>query len=278
LHALEVLEKGRVAHQLPCFVGLRTQIEGNAIHILDLGKKDVDRLAGRKAETLQDFLCPFLAPAIDTRTEEFGFAEPGHGVTNWHISFPDSPSFQGTDDGSSGVGGVRALGDGGDYSLGILGDDNEDAYTALITFQNKTGFAIMEMTLTFDYELWRQLASGDASSMGFIDDDVIGFDSFTVGGNAADAAETGEYISIVGTEVNGSMSEYATFSQTLKGLNIADGAIFGFSFTYDLNGSGPGQTIGIDNFSLVTSTIPEPLTSWLVALAGVVAVVLRRRG
>jgi len=245
-------------------------------YIAILGLAAAVSLAGAQAQVQ---INSFSFNYTDNFNTYAGTAAPA----NWSFFGTDSGVFIGTDNGTSTAAGIRALGLPGDYSLGF--NMNSSSTIARISFQNNTGFAITDMTLSFQYELWRQTADGRASSMTFANVTStgftnIGFNNFTVGGNAVTTTTAGGYTSIVGTAVSGSMSEFATYTRTLSGLNIANGATFGFDFTYNRGTPSPNfdrQSIGIDNFSLSTTAIPEPSSLALVALVGVTVLFRRYR-
>lgn len=143
------------------------------------------------------------------------------------------------------------------------------------SFLNSTGATVTELTLSFNAYQWRQgTGLGRSSTLDLSGSgNLVGLNLFNFTAGTTDAPAVGRNF---GSPAPSGFAEDVSFSQTLSGLDIADGDSFSFAFTYNRGaGSGSAQGIAMDNFSL--TAVPEPATWALVALGGTALVVLRRR-
>lgn len=172
----------------------------------------------------------------------------------WTASFSGTPTYGGTNGGTTATGGVWAFGTTGEYSLGALRSGTPGNITFDVSFTNNTGSTITSITFTWDYEQYRyQNTSG-----------------FTLAGTGALSLASLSSYSLSGSATGTSGTATVTpVSVTLSSLSISNGSSFGLRWvTTDL--SGTDNNLAIDNFSMTaTSAVPEPST--YAALAGACA-------
>lgn len=206
--------------------------------------------------------------SVETFTGYTGAAAP----SGWTIS--SGEVFKGYGKGSDTAGGVYSFGSDNtgastDRWLGFqFAGSPSDAVTFSISYVNDTGVTITSLDVSMDYFQFR-LASGGRESF------------FTVNlDGGSDISELGFTSTTTGTTGFQSPVTATTKSVTLTGLNIASGSTFSFNIVGNRGPTtGSAQGIGIDNFSVTASAVPEPSTyaaiAGAVALAG--AMVVRRR-
>lgn len=105
--------------------------------------------------------------AGQTVTENFNGFDGTHDPAPWVSS---AGIWQGTDDGTSSVSGLRAYGSNGEVALGFL--PGESGSSASASFENQTGAPIHALQVSFDVEAWKVPANGAAD--GISADLVIG--------------------------------------------------------------------------------------------------------
>jgi hypothetical protein len=153
---------------------------------------------------------------------------------------------RGAGTGTLNSGGMWAYGTGGDFSLGFLGaSSNSITYT--VSFTNNTGAAITNLEISYDFENWRN-AGGN----------TIGFTAAGTGGLAGNASVAS---SLSQTSCSCGASGTPTVvakTVTLSGLNIADGANFGISWSSS-DGASTDNGKSIDNFVLNNTSAPLPV-------------------
>lgn len=161
--------------------------------------------------------------------------------------------------GTSGTGSVYYWDFGGNNHIGIQ-RSSTTTWGFDVSFTNDTGAAITALDIALDY-----------SQIRYVNDTA-----FSVTGTGALSAADLSGIDFVGsaTGTNGTVTG-SSDSLSLTGLNIADGATFGISWTVT-NPAGADSAIGMGNFSL--TAVPEPSAYALLAgFLGLTFVALRRR-
>lgn len=145
-----------------------------------------------------------------------------------------------------------------DRALGFMTSGSYASPNSILAqFANATGSVIDELSVSFDYERYRLNTS--AASVNFF---------YSLDGSAWTAASAGDS----GALTTGASSydftnlvSSTTRSTTLGALNLAPGASFYLRWSFNTNGAN-SQGLGLDNFSLTASAVPEPST--YAALAG----------
>lgn len=208
-----------------------------------------------------------------------GFTETGTTVT-----------IAGASGGNITSGGQFAWGDElagpsvGDASLAWQGTGSTPTMVSTVSFLNNTGDTITELSLSFNVYQWRMGASstgtqfGRLSTLALSASNVTGLNPYTFTAANQTTLSTAATGRTFGDAAPANYTPDELFSQTINGLEILDGESFDFIFTYDRGtGSGSAQGIAMDNFSL--TTVPEPSTYALLALAGagLAAYRIRRR-
>jgi hypothetical protein len=127
----------------------------------------------------------------------------------------------------------------------------------LTSFSNNTGSTIEQLSISFDYERYRINTS--AASISFYHSTDGATWTAATGGNSG-AFSTGSS-SYGFTTLVSSMSK----SVTLTSLNLSPGSAFYLRWNFS-TGASNSQGLGLDNFSLTASAVPEPST--YAAMAG----------
>ncbi len=188
--------------------------------------------------------------------------------------------FEGTSGGSITSGGLFSWGQLlagppeaiGNSTFAWQGTGSNSTMTTTGSFLNNTGATITELTVSFDAYQWRQGAGGTGGGR----NSTLDLSSSLPGVNAFNftAAPPGVSNPAVGRAFGATapaaFTADASFSQSLTGLNIANGDTFNFVFTYDRGAvSGSAQGIAIDNFQI--TAVPEPST---LAMGGAAALAI----
>jgi hypothetical protein len=167
------------------------------------------------------------------------------------------------------VNGVRASGT--DKAIGFLTSSGfTSPRSILFAFTNDTGLAITDIELDWDYEQYRSGTREFNFSLFASDTDGTWGTAIVAGGQNY-AAEANN------TTVFNPPSSIAK-GVTLSGLNIANGSTY--YLRWDLAGVGGstnGKALGIDNFSMNLTLIPEPASAGLLTMALGALLVARRR-
>ena len=161
----------------------------------------------------------------------------------------------------------------GNSTLAFQGSGTVTSSPVTVSFTNNTGYNISDLSLGFDVYQWRQ-QTGRASTLILSSTGVSGLNAYTYTSAAAATGSAGRAFNSSGpASVPSGFAANGSFSQSLTGLTIANGASFSFTFTYNRGtGSGSAQGIALDNFALTYA--PAPGAVALIGLAGLVA---RRR-
>ncbi len=197
-------------------------------------------------------------------------------------------AIAGTSGGTTSSGGIFSWGEElsgpsvGDSTFAWQGTGSTPTMVTTISFTNNTGFTITSIDLSFDVYQWRMGSSSTGTQYGRLSTldlsgsaNLVGLDAFNFTAANQTTLSTAAVARAYGNSAPASFTADTSFSQTLTGLNIADGETFSFSFTYDRGaGSGSAQGIALDNFSL--TMVPEPAT-WALISLGLSAVFLRRK-
>jgi hypothetical protein len=157
----------------------------------------------------------------------------------------------------------------GDRAVGFMTSSGYASPNSLLAqFSNATGATITDLTLTFDYERYR-LNSSPASIAFFYSFDG---NSWT----AAPAGDSGAFST--GASAYGFTTPISTSSRqvTLSTLDFGPGANLYLRWSFDTGGAN-SQGLGLDNFSLTASAIPEPSTYAALGGAAALATALWRR-
>ena len=203
--------------------------------------------------------------SLGTTTYNFDTFAGTAAPADWTVTGNATVTWQGTDSGSSTTGGGRSYTNAGpNRSLGFLGSGTLTNMTAQLVVDNQTGSIITDVTLSFSILQYRLSNGGRASTIAFNDVTNLGFNEPTY-----TAATTGTTGAIIPPTTIG------TFSQTISGLNIANGSSFTFEWLYDRGtGAGSAQGMAIDN--VVITVVPEPATLAFMAI-GLLGLAYRRR-
>ena len=163
----------------------------------------------------------------------------------------------------------------GNSTLAFQGSGSVTSSTVTVSFTNNTGYNISDLSLGFDVYQWRQ-QTGRASTLILSSTGVSGLNAYTYTSAAAATGSAGRAFNSSGpASVPSGFAANGSFSQSLTGLTIANGASFSFTFTYNRGtGSGSAQGIALDNFALTYA--PAPGCAALVGLVGLVASRRRR--
>ena len=165
-----------------------------------------------------------------------------------------------------------------DRALGSLAA-NGNAYVTQAVFNNATGLAITDLTISYDGEQWRDGGNTTAINtlgMAFSQQSVGGGTTFLSLGAAFNftAPKNGSS----GTALDGNLA--ANRVAGIGGnftVNIANGETFWLRWIDD-DSTGADDGLGIDNFNLgYTIAIPEPSTFLLVGMGLLGVFAIRRR-
>ena len=205
-----------------------------------------------------------------TTTSFQGFTNNGTGVTINNTGATGSISTGGIFGWGYSSGSPAVI---GNSTLAFQGSGTVTSSPVTVSFTNNTGYNISDLSLGFDVYQWRQ-QTGRASTLILSSTGVSGLNAYTYTSAAAATTTAGRAFNSTGpAAVPSGFAANGSFSQSLTGLTIANGASFSFTFTYNRGtGSGSAQGIALDNFALTYA--PAPGAVALIGLAGLVA---RRR-
>ena len=161
----------------------------------------------------------------------------------------------------------------GNSTLAFQGSGSVTSSAVTVSFTNNTGYNISDLSLGFDVYQWRQ-QTGRASTLILSSTGVSGLNAYTFTSAAAATTTAGRAFNSTGpAAVPSGFAANGSFSQSLTGLTIANGASFSFTFTYSRgSGSGNAQGIALDNLALTYAPAPGA-----IALLGVAGLVGSRR-
>ncbi len=184
----------------------------------------------------------------------------------------------------------------GEASLGSVSNSSYHAVFGA-QFINNTGAAITSITITYRGEQWAWNTgaantldfaySEDATSLStgtWTDNNSLDFTALYSGnttnqglnGNADTIFVSSAYVAKTASQAGGPGAlNYTTITSTITGLSVGVGESIWIRWSDNFSGSGVGQGISIDDFSL--TAIPEPSTLGIAALGFCVAAILRRR-
>jgi hypothetical protein len=202
--------------------------------------------------------------ALGTTTYDFNSYAGSAAPTDWTVFGNAAMTWNNLDSGSSTAGGGRSYTNAGpNRALGFLGSGTLTNMTAQLVVDNQTGSTITDITLRFSVLQYRSANGGRPSTLTFSDVTNLGFTEPTY--VASTAGATGAIIP---------PSSLGTYSETISGLNIANGSTFTLEWLYDrAPGSGSSQGIGLDD--VVITVVPEPATLSFLAL-GLLGLAYRR--
>ena len=206
-----------------------------------------------------------------TTTSFQGFTNNGTGVTINNAGATGSISTGGIFGWGYSSGSPAVI---GNSTLAFQGSSSVSSSPVTVSFTNNTGYNISDLSLGFDVYQWRQQV-GRTSTLILSSTGVSGLNTYTyTSAAAATGSAVGRAFNSTGpATVPSGFAADGSFSQSLTGLTIANGASFSFTFTYSRGtGSGSAQGIALDNFALTYA--PAPGAVALIGLAGLVA---RRR-
>ena len=162
----------------------------------------------------------------------------------------------------------------GNSTLAFQGSGSVTSSAVTVSFTNNTGYNISDLSLGFDVYQWRQQV-GRTSTLILSSTGVSGLNAYTfTSAAAATGSAVGRTFNSAGpAAVPSGFAADGSFSQSLTGLTIANGASFSFTFTYSRGtGSGSAQGIALDNLALTYAPAPGA-----IALLGVAGLVGSRR-
>ncbi|MBI5691354.1 MAG: hypothetical protein HZC55_14815 [Verrucomicrobia bacterium] len=156
-----------------------------------------------------------------------------------------------------------------DRAIGFMTSTNYASPSSLLAhFSNQTGTTIGQVTVSFDYERYRLNTS--AASINFF------YSTDGSSWTAVAAGDSGAFSTGASTYGFGTLVSSDTRSFTLDSLNLAAGSSLFLRWAFVTNGSN-SQGLGLDNFSLTASAIPEPSTYAAAAGAAALVIAVRRR-
>jgi hypothetical protein len=183
--------------------------------------------------------------------------------------------------GSSNVGDTYSFGSAGsiERALGsILSGSLTPQFGA--AFLNNTGSTITSFTISYTGEQWRLGTTGRADRLDF---------QFSTSATLANFLTTGTYsdfnaldfnspntLGTVGALDGNSAGNRTALTTVMSGLNVPQGANF-FIRWQDFDATGADDGLGIDDFSITPTSVPEPSSLFLVGLAGYAAWRRRKR-
>jgi hypothetical protein len=207
-----------------------------------------------------------------TATTSFqGFTNNGTGVTIQNATSGGSITSGGIFGWGYSSGSPAVI---GNSTLAFQGSGSVSSSAVTVSFTNDTGYNISDLSLGFDVYQWRQ-QTGRASTLTLSSSGMSGLNAFTyTAAAAASGSAAGRGFNSAGpAAVPSGFAADGSFSQSLTGLTIANGASFSFTFTYSRGtGSGSAQGIALDNFALTYAPAPGA-----IALLGVAGLVGSRR-
>lgn len=186
----------------------------------------------------------------------------GKSTVSWSDPTNVSATSQAASTGSPTSGGRYNWGQSAsDRAVGFMTSGSYASPNSLLVhFANATGATIDSLELSFDYERYRLNTAAAA----------VTFFHSTDGSTwtAAAAGDSGALTTGASTYDFANLVSSVTRSVTLSALNLAPGASFYLRWNFSTNGAN-SQGLGLDNFSLTASAVPEPST--YAAVAGVAA-------
>lgn len=199
--------------------------------------------------------------AGQTVSENFNGFDGTHDPAPWVSS---AGTWQGTDDGTSSVSGLRAYGSNGEVALGFL--PGESGSSASASFENQTGAPIHALQVSFDVEAWKVPANGAAD--GVSADLVIGAQVIPIPGLSfvASPSQAAGTVALTASVAGFSIPHGTSFELRISfnagstvGALPAD--VFVNEFHYDNDGTdvgefvevvvGPGFTGSLSNINVV---------------------------
>jgi hypothetical protein len=148
-----------------------------------------------------------------------------------------------------------------DRAIGFMTSGSYASPNSILAhFSNNTGSAIDQLSVSFDYERYRINTAPAAVSFLYSTDGATWI--------AAPGGDSGAFSTGASAYGFGTLVSSVPASVTLSALNLGPGADFYLRWIFATNGSN-SQGLGLDNFSLTASAVPEPST-W-AAIAGVTA-------
>lgn len=157
-----------------------------------------------------------------------------------------------------------------DRSIGFMTSSGyASPNSILLDVRNSTGSTINTLSLSFDYERYR-INTAAASISFFYSTDGTNWTAATAGDSGALSTGASSYgfSTLISTH---------TQSVTLSSLNLSSGSDIYFRWNFNTTGSN-SQGLGLDNFSITASAIPEPST--YAAILGALSfgyILVRRR-
>ena len=148
-----------------------------------------------------------------------------------------------------------------DRAIGFMTSGSYNSPNSILAqFSNNTGLTIDQLSISFDYERYR-INTAAASVSFFHSSDGTNWTAATSGDSGAMSTGTSSYgfTTLVSSDSK---------TVTLTSLNLDPGAAFYLRWNFSTTGAN-SQGLGLDNFRLTASAVPEPST--YAAIAGAVA-------
>lgn len=186
----------------------------------------------------------------------------GNSSVTWTDATNVSETTKAANSGSPTAGGRYNWGQSStDRALGFMTSSGfASPNNILAHFSNTTGSTIDQLSLSFDYERYR-INTSAASISFFHSTDGASWTPASAGDSGAFSTGDSSYGF---TTLVSSVAK----SITLSSLNLSPGSSLYLRWNFSTNGSN-SQGLGLDNFSLTASAVPEPST--YAAIAGAVA-------